>query len=137
MRAIGLPYVTITNGDKTMNMLVDSGSNMSYLDSRYVECFKMKDLNKTSNTIGAGNSTLNTHHYVISFQYNGRIYKDVVGVVDLQHAFNSIKEESGVEIHGILGCQFFRYYHFVIDYDRQMFYQMKTPKEKKNADKKR
>ena len=132
---VGIPFVAVRNGDKTLNMIIDTGSNLSYLDSRYLDRFKAKDLNKSSNTIGAGGS-LETHHYVISFEYNGRKYKDVVGSVDLRNAFGQIKDESGIEIHGILGVLFLRSNHFVVDFDTLRFYQMKNRmKKSKEKDK--
>lgn len=129
---VGIPFVTVSNGDKTLNFIIDTGSNLSYLDSRYLDWFKAKDLNKSTKTVGAGGS-LETHHYVISFDYNGRKFKDVVGSVDLQHAFGQIKDESGIEIHGILGVQFLRSNHFVIDFDTLNFYQMKNRKKKRKT----
>ena len=126
---VGIPFVTVRNGDKTLNMIIDTGSNLSYIDSRYLELFKAKDLNKSSNTIGAG-GCLETHHYVISFMYNSREFKDVVGSVDLQHAFGQIKNESGIELHGILGVNFLRSNHFVIDFDKLKIYEVKTRKAK-------
>lgn len=136
MDKVGIPFVTVSNGEQTYNMLLDSGSNISYIDSRYLDNFRVKDLNQTSNTVGACGTSYNTRHYVISFEFNGIKYKDMAGAIDLEGAFNQIKQESGIEIHGILGDTFFRYNHFVLDYDKMIFYQVKIRKKNRTRKKK-
>ncbi len=134
---VGIPFVTVSNGERSYNMLIDSGSNISYIDSRYLDNFRVKDLNQTTNTVGAGGTSLKTRHYVISFEFNSIKYRDMAGAIDLTGAFNQIKEESGIEIHGILGNNFFRYNHFVIDYDRMIFYRVKEKKKRDRMRKKK
>lgn len=48
--------------------------------------------------------------------YNGIDMEDIFNVHDLDAAFGVVKQESGVQLHGILGSKFFEKYKYVIDY---------------------
>lgn len=133
---VGIPFITVHNNGEAYNMLLDSGSNISYVDSRYLEKFQVKDLNQTTNTVGAGGTNLSTRHYVVSFEFGGVKYKDMAGSIDLSASFDQIKKESGIDIHGIIGGSFFRYNHFVLDYDKMIFYKVKS-KQRESSDSKK
>ena len=43
-------------------------------------------------------------------------------VMDLSAAFDNVKNESGVTVHGILGNSFFTKYKYVLDFDELVAY---------------
>ena len=54
--------------------------------------------------------------------YNYITYNEKFQVVDMSYAFNSIKQSTGVNIHGILGNSFFEKYGYVIDFKELVAY---------------
>ena len=54
----------------------------------------------------------------LTFKYNFQ-------VVDLSPTFNTIKEQTGVIIHGILGSCFFREYKYILDFNNLVAYSKK------------
>ena len=62
-----------------------------------------------------GNS-IDIDYISIDFTYNNKSYSSSFQVVDMQDAFDRVKQESGVTIHGILGNLFFEKYKYVLDF---------------------
>ena len=49
-------------------------------------------------------------------------YIEQFSIVDLSKAFDAIKSENGVTIHGILGNSFFLTYGYILDFEEKSFY---------------
>ena len=67
---------------------------------------------------GANNRVTNL---VIKFD-DKREYDECFLISNMDDAFNSIKSETGVMIHGILGSNFFAKYKYIINYDSLALY---------------
>ena len=111
-----LPIVTFNQGNNKLHFLLDTGSNISYINTKVLNNIESEDLDVSSNTFGVEGSGIETHHYLIEIGYRDQKFKEEFGAVDLSAAFSAIEAESGIKLHGILGNRFFEKYKYIIDF---------------------
>ena len=58
----------------------------------------------------------------ICIQRDNIIYNEEFQVVDMTSSFNNIKNDYGVNLHGILSSTFFEKYKYVLDFDKLIAY---------------
>ena len=117
---VELPVITFMNNNKKLNLLIDSGSDISYLCSKVIS-----ELNLTSEEekvelniitgIKSVDSICNKVKLNLSFKDNNFVEKFII-LPELDHQFDDIKKENGVKIDGILGNSFLSKYKYIIDY---------------------
>lgn len=119
-----LPVVTFISNEKKLNFLIDTGANNSILNESVVNSMKLNTETfegVETNTAG-GNIVLNK---VVNLEIkydDKRIYNECFLVADMDEAFSSIKGDTGVTIHGILGSKFFTNHKYIIDFDALALY---------------
>lgn len=111
-----LPIVTFKQGENKLHFLLDTGSNISYINSAVVKDLEVEDLNTSSQTVGVGGSDMETKHYNIKIGYKDQTFIEEFGALDLSTTFASIEAESGIKLHGILGNRFFEKYKYILDF---------------------
>ena len=117
-----LPVVTFYNGDKKLNFLLDTGSNVSHINSSVIHLLDHTKTDQKTDTIGMeGNKVSNDICKMTVYYRNQRFEEDFI-ISDLNNAFNIIKQEDGVQIHGILGSKFFEKYRYVLDFSKLIAY---------------
>lgn len=112
----GLPIVTFKQGKNKINLLVDTGSTKSVILPSLLETIKSTDLNEGGTIFGMEGNVINTSYVSIEFKLHKNDYSEKFQVVDMSSAFNAIKQDTGVTIHGILGNSFFESYGYVLDF---------------------
>ena len=65
---------------------------------------------------------IDVEYISMNFTHNEKLYTSKFQVVDMQEAFDNVKKESGVTIHGILGSKFFEEYKYVLDFKELIAY---------------
>lgn len=119
-----LPVVTFIGNEKKLNFLIDTGANNSIINESVVNSMKLNTETFEgieTNTAG-GNIVLNK---VVNLEIkydDRRIYNECFLVANLDEAFSSIKGDTGVTIHGILGNKFFANHKYIIDFDALALY---------------
>lgn len=119
-----LPVVTFIGKGRKLNFLIDTGANNSILNESVANKMKLKceEFEGVETNTAGGNINLNrVTNLVIKFD-DKREYDECFLVSNMDDAFNSIKAETGVMIHGILGSNFFTKYKYIIDYDSLALY---------------
>lgn len=117
-----LPVVTFYNGDKKLNFLLDTGSNISHINSSVIHLLDHTKTDQKTDTIGMeGNKVSNDTCKMTVYYRNQRFEEDFI-ISDLNDAFDIIKQENGVQIHGILGSKFFEKYRYVLDFSELIAY---------------
>ena len=111
-----LPIVTFYQGSKKLHFLLDTGSNISYINKDVLNSIEAEDLNSSSNTFGVEGNGVETHHYMINIGYKDQSFTEEFGAVDLSSAFGAIEKESGLRLHGIIGNRFFEKYKYILDF---------------------
>ena len=122
MDLVELPVVTFYNGDKKLNFLLDTGSNVSYINSSIIPLLDHEKTDKEMNTIGIEGNKASNQFCKMSVTYKNQVFEEEFSIADLDEAFGVIKQESGVQIHGILGSKFFERYKYVLDFKELMAY---------------
>lgn len=123
MDLVNLPIITVVIKGKKLNLLLDTGSDISHLNSNVLDYLKFNPNDKvitlSNNTIdvmGMEGNKINSKICNLHFKYKNKKFNDEFSLVDLTSAFNTIKQESGIQIHGILGNKFLEKYKYVLDF---------------------
>ena len=122
MDLVELPVVTFYNGDKKLNFLLDTGSNVSYINSSIISLLDHEKTDKKMDTIGIEGNKVSNQFCKMSVTYKNQVFEEEFSIAGLDEAFNVIKQESGVQIHGILGSKFFERYKYVLDFKELIAY---------------
>ena len=117
-----LPVVTFYQGKKKINFLLDTGSNNCVIDSTFLGKIDYTMCNEETHLTGLEGNTQKASICIIKMSYKDKNYESGFVVQDLSAAFNAIKQETGVTIHGMLGSKFFNEYKYVLDFDELIAY---------------
>lgn len=117
-----LPVITFYNGDKKINFLLDTGSNISYLNESIVSSLVTESTGEASNIIGIEGNKVNCKICKMIIRRKNQEFEEEFSIADLDKAFSIVKKESGVQIHGILGSRFFAKYKYVLDFKDYIAY---------------
>lgn len=116
MNLTELPVITFYNESTKLNFLLDTGSNECVINSKIIDSLNYTKLDKKGSVFGMEGNSIDIDYISIDFTYNNKSYSSSFQVVDMQDAFDRVKQESGVTIHGILGNLFFEKYKYVLDF---------------------
>lgn len=122
MDLVELPVITFYNGDRKINFLLDTGSNISYLNKSVVSSLVVESTGEESNIIGIEGNKVNCKIYKMIIRRKNQEFEEEFSIADLDKAFRIVREESGVQIHGILGSRFFEKYKYVLDFKDYIAY---------------
>jgi flagellar basal body rod protein FlgB len=122
MNLTDLPVVTFYNGSTKLNFLLDTGANMCIINSRIIDSLNYKKLDEKGSVFGMEGNSVDIDYISMDFTYNNKSYSSSFQVVDMQEAFDRIKQASGVIVHGILGSKFFEEYKYVLDFKELIAY---------------
>lgn len=117
-----LPVVTFHQGEKKINFLLDTGSNNCIIDSNFLKSIDHRILKGETNLYGLEGKANKTGICVIKMSYKDKDYEYPYVIQDMKAAFGSIKKETGVTIHGILGAKFFNEFKYVLDFKELIAY---------------
>ena len=116
---VELPVITFMNNNKKLNLLIDSGSDISYLCNRVASELNFISEEEVGLNIMTGvksmDSVCNEVKLNLSFKDNNFVEKFII-LPELDNQFDDIKKENGVKIDGILGNSFLSKYKYIIDY---------------------
>lgn len=122
----GIPIVTFTQENVKYNFLLDTGSDISYINSKIVDNSAIKyeatDYKLAGFISAGGLSSSDIKLINIPFEYKRTSFKESFAVLNLTESFAQIKEENGVTLHGILGNTFFTKYGYILDFKELKFY---------------
>ena len=119
----GLPVVTLFNDDKAFNFVLDTGSYHSIINEsilsncKHVESDALADLAGIDGVIHKNQRIVHMMLY-----YRDKCLPAKFIVSNLDGVFGQIKKETGVQLHGLLGSDFFRENKYIIDYKEMVAY---------------
>lgn len=117
-----LPVVTFYNGENKLNFLLDTGSNNCIIDSNIIDNIEHTKSDSTSTVFGLEGNKQNANICTITLTYNDNDYTYDYLVVDMKEAFNQMKTDTGVTLHGLLGSNFFNKFKYVLDFNELIAY---------------
>lgn len=115
---IGLPFIIIKAQAKNLCFLLDTGSNINILDKKVAEFFQLSGGTAQQQQFGIDGTLQTTDVVKLTFSLEEREYKADFSVMDLSSAFGKVEEESGIQIHGLLGCSFMEQQKWVLDFEK-------------------
>lgn len=122
MDLVELPVVTFYNKDTKLNFLLDTGSDLSYINKSILPSLEYKEVNESRNIISVGGNSQTLGCCDMTVTYRNQKFIDRFYISDLDEAFRAIKAETGVQIHGILGSRFFAKYKYILDFESLVAY---------------
>ena len=120
-----LPVITFRQDGKKLNLLLDTGSTSNVIDKRIINEIKTTPNSTISRTTGLTETVEGIKNVDIEFSYIENGFKDTFQVIDMGHTFMSIKEATGVTLHGIIGNKFMQKYKYVLDFKEMIVYSKK------------
>lgn len=114
---VELPIITFHNKNTKLNFLLDTGSDLSYINKSILPSLEYKEINESMNIISAVGISQSLGCCDMIVTYKSQKFIDRFYISDLDEAFRVIKKETGVQIHGILGSKFFTKYKYVLDFE--------------------
>ena len=119
-----MPIVTFRNNGNKYNFLLDTGSTDCHVNKAVVESGQLEydEMESTKNVFGMEGNPVSVNMINVTLALNDMEFNDAFIVNDLSAAFDSIKRENGVTLHGILGTSFFDKYKYVIDFGKYVAY---------------
>lgn len=118
-----LPVVTFSCKGNKVNMLLDTGSNNSFISGEAAKSHKGNFIENNIETVGLGGSTTSNNACKLIFNYNNEDYDVTLIVSDqLTDSFKEIKKATGVQLHGILGVDFLTEHKYILDFAEKIAY---------------
>ena len=125
MDLVELPIVTFYNKDTKLNFLLDTGSDLSYINKSILPSLEYTEISESRNIISVGGNSQSLGCCNMTVTYRNQKFIDRFYISDLNEAFGAIKAETGVQIHGILGSKFFAKYKYILDFESLIAYSKK------------
>lgn len=125
MTDVGIPIVTLKNGEKEFNFILDTGSDISHIDSNIKDSLSDTEEVEGDNltVITANGSVEGNNSWIrVPLNYKKQSFTEDFIPLDLHDSFESLREDTGIQLHGILGGAFLRKYRYVLDYDDLVAY---------------
>lgn len=120
-----LPVITLYQGSKRFNLLLDTGSSDNIIDSNIIDGVKHEPIDAKSNLFGLEGKKVTVPMCKITLSYMDNDYEYEYLITDMKEAFTHIKQSTGVSLHGIIGSKFFNTYKYVLDFDKLIAYSKK------------
>ena len=120
-----LPIITLYQGDKKLNFLLDTGSNNSIIDKSVIKDLEYKTTESQSDLSGLGAVKTRVPIYEVTLNHDDQYYTYQYLIADMKGPFDDIKNSTGVALHGILGSKFFDEFRYVLDFVKMVAYSKK------------
>lgn len=116
MDLTSLAVVTFLNDGKKLNFLLDTGSDNSIINEAILDDVWYELSDKVIDVHGMEGNPLECKHCIMELTYKDIKFNIEPSIVDLSDIVGTIKQTSGVSIHGILGSNFMREYKYILDF---------------------
>jgi hypothetical protein len=117
-----MPIITLYQGEKKFNFLLDTGSNNSIIDSNILDQIERKIINEKSSLFGMEGNVKEVSMCKIILSYKDKEYEYKYLIQDMKAPFDNIKNSTGVTLHGIIGSNFFNEYKYILDFNELVAY---------------
>ena len=118
-----LPIIMVEIENKHLCFILDTGSNCRLIDSNVVEYFK--DIVESIGDYcisGIDGTKHKVDVVILPFNFEGYTYETKFCVQPLSNVFKDIEEESGIQVHGLLGTDFLIDNKWIIDFKELNIY---------------
>lgn len=117
----GMPLITFNQGRKKLTFLIDTGSNLSFIDPSILKGLKIEESNSEDiNIITGGGNKSSSKNVKIKFNYNKFNVEETFVINEMKENFDAAF--SNYKVRGILGSNFLQKYGYIIDYKNLNIY---------------
>lgn len=118
LKKIGVPLISFKKDGETLIFLLDTGASMNFIRREVLDRFSddVKQLAQKIPYHGIDNMCHETGLYNFAFKLAGFEYNEVFQEIENSDALTFDMNEELLEIHGVLGTNFFVKYHAVFNY---------------------
>lgn len=123
-RVDGYPVVKLKMGDKSIGMLLDTGSRECILDASFYKEYggKPEMVLPTEPLCSPSGNMETTGKTLIDLTIGSNVLRVPVVLADIKKYLSVIADELDCPLVGILGSKFFHRWKFHIDFDNEMIY---------------
>lgn len=124
LQKVGLPLILTSSKLKNLCFLIDTGSTHNVLFDFVYNHFKdeFKLLEGAHRTMGIEGHYKETPIIEATFNFEGIDYTSTFSVLDASEAIKQVQEETGIQIHGVLGIPFLMENKWIIDFNKFIIY---------------
>ena len=118
----GMPLILTSGKKKNVCFLIDTGSTHNTLFSFVYEHFKddFRIIEEDQKTMGIESRFQDSTTVEGTFNFDGTEYTSTFEVVKANDAIVKIQEDTGVQLHGILGIPFLMENKWKIDFEKMI-----------------
>lgn len=114
------PIIQFTNEQQTLNFLIDTGANISYIHKDALPGLRYKPIEGncssfTSETSSGGGKIFGWIN--LNFYFRDTVFNDDFAVIDMP-----VSDINDQQLTGVLGSAFLLKYKGIIDFDKELFY---------------
>lgn len=118
-----IPAIPITIQGNTYNVMIDTGSDASYLDTELLKNIPRTLLGYQEEIVGGtAIKEKGSAVYSVDFICGEKSFTEEFTENDFSYIFKFIANQTGVQLHGILGTKFLLKYKCILDFDKLIFY---------------
>lgn len=139
LESLKLPMVYFICGEKELAFILDTGSDGSHINRSVVkelnlDLFSIEPAEGKVSVVSTGNGLKEASNEWcrIKLSLEGYDFRVECSVENLDPVFNFIKENDGVQLHGILGTNFLRANNWTIDFANKVAYPAFMVNKKEN-----
>lgn len=120
LQKVGLPLILTSGKLKNLCFLIDTGSTHNSLFDFVYNHFKdeFKLLEETCRTMGIEGQYKEAPIIEATFNFEGKDYGSTFSVLDASEAIRQVQDETGMQIHGVLGVQFLIENRWTLDFEQ-------------------
>lgn len=120
LEKVGLPLILTSGKLKNLCFLIDTGSTHNILFNFVYNHFRdeFKLLTGTQSLTGIEGHSKETPTIEATFNFEGRDYTSTFSVLEANKAIREVQNETGIQIHGVLGVQFFIENKWIVDFEK-------------------
>lgn len=122
----GLPILIFEQDGTDLIFILDTGSSVCVLDESSISKLKdFKYLDREDNLVDVNGGKVKRRYGLFKFKCDNIDFENEFLISDLTNIRESVKEDSGVSIDGIVGSDFFSKYQYIIDFDKYIAFSKK------------
>lgn len=122
LEKIGLPLILTSGRKKNVCFLIDTGSTHNTLFYFVYEHFKddFRIIEENQETMGLEGRFQESTTVEGTFNFEGTEYTSTFAVVKANDMITQLQEDTGVQLHGILGIHFLMENNWKIDFEKKV-----------------
>lgn len=123
---LNAPIISFTCEGKKLHFLLDTGSSLSHIRPEVADNLGVDKQSSTGGTLSANGIIASNGRCSIPLMYKDEKYvADFMITKELANSLDILKRDFNLEVHGVLGCDFFDKYNYVVDFKEAVAYSKK------------